>query len=144
MTGGTVVVLGRTGRNFAAGMSGGIAYVYDEDGTFATRCNTAMVALEPVATEAEQAKADKELVAAGKGRLRHLGRADEPLLRDLIERHLRYTGSTRALALLDDWALARTKFVKVFPHEYKRALGEMYARQPAEKMVAPKKQRAAA
>ena len=56
MTGGTVVVLGRTGRNFAAGMSGGIAYVYDEDGTFATRCNTAMVALEPVLAEAEQAQ----------------------------------------------------------------------------------------
>jgi glutamate synthase domain-containing protein 2/glutamate synthase domain-containing protein 1/glutamate synthase domain-containing protein 3 len=143
MTGGTVAVLGRTGRNFAAGMSGGIAYVYDEDGTFATRCNTSMVALEPVMTEAEQVKAEKELVSAGKGRLRHIGRADEPLLRDLIEKHLRYTGSTRALALLDDWAVARTRFVKVFPHEYKRALTEMYAKQPVEKMVAPK-QRAAA
>ena len=59
MTGGTVVVLGRTGRNFAAGMSGGIAYVYDDDGTFATRCNTAMVALEPVLSDAEQAKRRK-------------------------------------------------------------------------------------
>ena len=68
MTGGTVVVLGRTGRNFAAGMSGGIAYVYDADGTFAARCNTSMVALEPVLTEAEQATAEKELAAAGKGR----------------------------------------------------------------------------
>jgi glutamate synthase domain-containing protein 2/glutamate synthase domain-containing protein 1/glutamate synthase domain-containing protein 3 len=143
MTGGTVVVIGRTGRNFAAGMSGGIAYVYDEDGTFASRCNTSMVALEPVPTEAEQVKAEKELVSAGKGRLRHVGRADEPLLRELIEKHLRYTGSTRALALLDDWAVARTKFVKVFPHEYKRALGEMYARQPVEKMH-ERKQRAAA
>jgi len=144
MTGGTVVVLGRTGRNFAAGMSGGIAYVYDEDGTFVTRCNAAMVALEPVLTEAEQVKAEKELVSVGKGRLRHIGRADEPLLHELVERHLRYTGSTRALALLDDWPAARTKFVKVFPNEYKRALTEMYARQPAEKMVAPAKQRAAA
>jgi glutamate synthase (NADPH/NADH) large chain len=102
-----------------------------------------MVALEPVPTEAEQVKAEKELVSAGKGRLRHVGRADEPLLRELIEKHLRYTGSTRALALLDDWAVARTKFVKVFPHEYKRALGEMYARQPVEKMH-ERKQRAAA
>ena len=58
MTGGTVVVLGRTGRNFAAGMSGGIAYVYDDDGTFATRCNASMVALVPVLPEAEQAKAE--------------------------------------------------------------------------------------
>ena len=77
MTGGTVVVLGRTGRNFAAGMSGGIAYVYDDDGTFATRCNASMVALEPVLAEAEQARAEKELAAAGKGRLRHAGRSDE-------------------------------------------------------------------
>ena len=88
MTGGTVVVLGHTGRNFAAGMSGGIAYVYD-DGTFATRCNTAMVAMEPVLTEAEQAKAEKDLAAAGKGRLPHAGRSDEALLRELVERHLR-------------------------------------------------------
>ncbi len=79
MTGGTVVVLGRTGRNFAAGMSGGIAYVYDDDGTFATRCNGAMVALEPVLPEAEQTRAEDELVVAGKARLRHVrpgGRGD--------------------------------------------------------------------
>ena len=136
MTGGTVVVLGRTGRNFAAGMSGGIAYVYDEDGTFAQRCNTSMVALEPVLTEAEQAKAEKELAAAGKGRLRHAGRADEALLRELIERHLRFTGSTLALAILDDWDAARRKFVKVFPHEYQRALTEMHAKQAAAKPAA--------
>ena len=66
MTGGTVVVLGRTGRNFAAGMSGGIAYVYDADGTFAAHCNAAMVDLVPLASESEQAVADAELVAAGK------------------------------------------------------------------------------
>ncbi len=124
MTGGTVVVLGRTGRNFAAGMSGGIAYVYDEDGTFRQRCNLNMVALEPVLPEAEQLQADADLAAAGTGRLAHAGRADEPQLRELIDRHLRYTGSTRALAILDDWESARLKFVKVFPHEYKRALGE--------------------
>ena len=129
MTGGTVAVLGRTGRNFAAGMSGGIAYVYDEDGTFASRCNASMVALLPVLAEAEQAKAEHEEALAGKGLTRHAGRADEPLLRELIERHLRYTGSTRALAILDGWDVARGKFVKVFPHEYRRALTEMHAKQ---------------
>ena len=133
MTGGTVAVLGRTGRNFAAGMSGGIAYVYDEDGTFATRCNASMVALLPVLPEAEQARADKELAAAGKAHLRHAGRSDESLLRELIERHLRYTGSTRALSLLDNWEAARGKFVKVFPHEYRRALTEMHAKQASVK-----------
>jgi glutamate synthase (ferredoxin) len=143
MTGGTVVVLGRTGRNFAAGMSGGYAFVYDDDGSFASRCNASMVALEPVLPEAEQAKAEKELAAAGKGRQRHAGRSDEALLRDLIERHLRFTGSTRALAILDDWDSARAKFVKVFPHEYRRALGEMHARAAAKPAATPR-QRAAA
>jgi glutamate synthase (NADPH/NADH) large chain len=144
MTGGTVVVLGPTGRNFAAGMSGGIAYVFDDDGTFATRCNTSMVALEPVLAEAEQAKAESDLVAAGKGRLRHGGKADEALLRDLIERHLRFTGSTRALAILDNWEAARGRFVKVFPAEYRRALGELHARQAATKPASASKQREAA
>jgi glutamate synthase (NADPH/NADH) large chain len=144
MTGGTVVVLGRTGRNFAAGMSGGIAYVYDEDGSFVQRCNPSMVTLESVLTEAEQAAAEKELVAAGKGRLKHAGRSDEALLRELIERHLRFTGSTRALAILDGWDAARARFVKVFPNEYKRALGEMQARQAAAKPAASAKQREAA
>jgi glutamate synthase domain-containing protein 3 len=110
-------------------MSGGIAYVYDEDGTFASRCNASMVALLPVLAEAEQSKAEHEEALAGKGLTRHAGRADEPLLRELIERHLRYTGSTRALAILDGWDVARGKFVKVFPHEYRRALTEMHARQ---------------
>jgi len=126
MTGGTVAVLGRTGRNFAAGMSGGIAYVYDEDGRFAERCNMSMVALEKVLPEAEQAGAEVEL-AARNGRVLHVGQTDEALLRSLIERHLRFTGSTRALSLLDHWETARSRFVKVFPHEYRRALGEQYA-----------------
>jgi glutamate synthase (NADPH/NADH) large chain len=141
MTGGTVVVLGRTGRNFAAGMSGGIAYVHDRDGTFRSRCNPAMVALEPVLTEAGQADAEKDLIVAGKGRLQHLGRFDEALLRELIERHLRFTGSTLALAILDDWDAARGRFVKVFPNEYKRALSEMYAKRAAAKPAATAKQR---
>jgi glutamate synthase (NADPH/NADH) large chain len=144
MTGGTVVVLGRTGRNFAAGMSGGIAYVYDEDGTFSQRCNGAMVTQEPVLAEADQAQADRDLAAAGKPRLRHAGRADEPMLRELVERHLRFTGSTRALAIIEDWDAARAKFVKVFPNEYKRALTELHAKQAAAKPAASKKQREAA
>jgi glutamate synthase (NADPH/NADH) large chain/glutamate synthase (ferredoxin) len=121
MTGGTAVVLGKTGRNFAAGMSGGIAYVYDEDGQFASRCNTSMVSLEKVGTAAEQH-------AGGKTRL-HKDQADETLLRKLLEDHNRWTGSRRARELLDDWANARTKFLKVFPNEYKRALAEMYERE---------------
>src|SRR5205809_3992723 len=127
MTGGTVVVIGRTGRNFAAGMSGGIAYVYDEDGRFAERCNASMVTLERVLPEAEQAVVELELAAAGKGRLVHAEQPDELLLRGLIERHLRFTGSTRALSILDHWETARGRFIKVFPHEYRRALGEQYA-----------------
>ena len=125
MTGGTVAVLGTTGRNFAAGMSGGLAYVYDADGDFAKKCNMAMVALEPVLTSAEQEKTDRALWH----RLERGGQSqtDEAILKSLIERHFKYTGSTRARNLLDDWTNARKKFVKVFPHEYKRALGEMHA-----------------
>jgi glutamate synthase domain-containing protein 3 len=129
MTGGTVVVLGRTGRNFAAGMSGGVAYVYDADGTFAAHCNCAMVDLAPVASESEQAAAEDLLITAGKGRVRHKGRSDEAQLRELVESHLRFTGSTLALKILDDWDASRAKFVKVFPHEYQRALSEIYAKQ---------------
>jgi glutamate synthase (NADPH/NADH) large chain len=124
MTGGTVVVLGQTGRNFAAGMSGGIAYVYDPDGEFAHKCNTAMVALDPVLSSAEQeAKIDQSIWhAQSRGGERQ---TDEAILKGMIERHFKHTGSTRARNLLDNWAAARSKFVKVFPSEYKRALGEM-------------------
>jgi glutamate synthase (NADPH/NADH) large chain len=117
MTKGTVVVLGQTGRNFAAGMSGGIAYVYDEQGDFARRCNTAMVALEPVLTTQEQALVDEAIW--------HLGQTDEVLLKSLIEKHFRYTGSFRAKDILQNWATMRAKFVKVFPHEYRRALKQL-------------------
>ena len=136
MTGGTAVVLGTTGRNFAAGMSGGIAYVYDEDGSFAERCNPAMVALERVLPAAEQsAGAD----AALRHRVDGQPQADETLLKKLIESHHRWTGSLRAREILDHWAERRSKFVKVFPHEYKRALGEMHAAREAESTIAKAK-----
>jgi len=115
MTGGTVVVLGRTGRNFAAGMSGGIAYVLDEDESFARRCNLSMVKLEKVLPAPEQ---------AGDG-MRHRDSADETLLKELIERHLAETDSEMARRVLSDWPRFRTRFVKVFPNEYRRALQEM-------------------
>ena len=122
MTGGTVAVLGVTGRNFAAGMSGGIAYVLDLDGEFVKRCNTAMVDLEPVLSESEQ-----------QGRLArelwHRGQADEAILKDMIERHAKLTNSRRAREILEKWADYRPRFVKIFPKEYRRALGELAAAQ---------------
>jgi glutamate synthase (NADPH/NADH) large chain len=128
MTGGTVAVLGKTGRNFAAGMSGGIAYVYDEDGQFAKRCNTAMVSMEKVLPAAEQeAIVDRAIW--------HRDQTDEAQLRKLLEDHLRWTGSRRARELLDNWAESRSKFVKVFPNEYKRALGEIHAKKLAKASV---------
>ncbi|TAL90375.1 MAG: glutamate synthase subunit alpha, partial [Rhodanobacter sp.] len=123
MTGGTVVVLGESGRNFAAGMSGGVAYVYDPEVQFQSRCNLAMVALEPVFSSVEQGlRVPRELWhAPTRGAP---GETDEAILRRLVEAHFRYTGSFRARAILHDWLNARTHFVKVMPHEYKRALGE--------------------
>ncbi|MFZ6815885.1 glutamate synthase-related protein [Undibacterium sp. Rencai35W] len=131
MTGGTVIVLGDTGRNFAAGMSGGIAYVYDPDGEFEAKCNMSMVTLEPVmAGDVQVATVDPSIwhsrVRGGEGE------TDEAILRGLIERHFKHTGSTRARNLLDDWARGRSKFVKVFPTEYKRALAEMFAAKQAQ------------
>ncbi len=119
MTGGTVVVLGQTGRNFAAGMSGGIAYVLDADGSFAKRCNLSMVTLEKVLPGLEQADDGT----------RHKQTADEDLLKGLIQKHLDETGSETARRVLADWSKFRTRFVKVFPNEYRRALKEMAARQ---------------
>jgi glutamate synthase domain-containing protein 3 len=101
MTNGKVIVLGKTGRNFAAGMSGGIAYVYDDREDFAARrCNQASVDLEPLILEADVAD-----------------------VRGLLERHRDLTGSPRAAWILEHWAEAQPKFIKVFPHEYKRVLG---------------------
>ena len=118
MTGGTVVVLGKTGRNFAAGMSGGVAYVFDEDGQFASRCNTAMVSVEPVQTAKLQE-------ATGDAAMWHRAQTDEAQLRKLLDDHIRWTGSRRARELLDNWPNNLQKFVKVFPLEYKRALANL-------------------
>ncbi|MEW5723336.1 MAG: glutamate synthase large subunit [Thermodesulfobacteriota bacterium] len=108
MTGGVVVVLGRTGVNFAAGMSGGIAFVYDPTQDFDLRCNLDMVDIEPL-SEAE----------------------DIALLRSMIEKHLEYTGSRRAAELLENWDRTLGLFVKVMPMEYRRALGQMLAEDAA-------------
>ena len=110
MTNGTVIVLGTTGRNFAAGMSGGVAYVYDDMGDFSSRrCNKASVDLEPLGSQ-----------------------EDIDRVRGLLERHRDLTGSPRAAWILEHWADAQPRFIKVFPHEYKRVLGvgrvtEVYA-----------------
>ncbi|MCD8340518.1 MAG: glutamate synthase subunit alpha, partial [Burkholderiales bacterium] len=115
MTGGTVVVLGKVGRNFAAGMSGGVAYVYDVDGTFKAHCNLGSVELSPLVESSEQE-------AEGNPDTWHLGRTDEEIVLDLVEKHFRYTGSTCARDILDNWKNCRPKFIKVFPNEYKQAL----------------------
>ena len=99
MTGGRVVVIGRTGRNFAAGMSGGVAYVLDLAGDFRRRCNPGMVDLEPLAAD-----------------------ADVEEVQDLLRRHVRYTGSAVAERILADWTAMQPRFVKVMPRDYKRAL----------------------
>ena len=101
MTKGLVVVLGACGRNFAAGMSGGVAYVFDQRMDFTEkRCNRAGVDVEP-------------LIEA----------ADVRLVRDLITRHVELTGSRRGLWLLDNWSEVLPRFIKIFPHEFKRVLG---------------------
>ncbi len=128
MTGGMVVVLGQTGRNFAAGMSGGVAYVLDEDGGFAKRCNMSMVQLEAIPEEVAASETG-EVEAHGRVHFNHLNKADEAVLRSKIEKHLRYTGSVRAKQILDDWRVYLPKFVKVMPTEYRRALLEIAAQQ---------------
>ena len=120
MTGGTVVILGETGRNFAAGMSGGIAYILDEAGNFDTLCNQGMVELEPIdPNEPDDGTAD---VASDPMRF------DARRLKGLIENHLRYTGSSRAKHILDNWDAYLPKFVKIMPVDYRRALREMQER----------------
>jgi glutamate synthase (NADPH/NADH) large chain len=128
MTGGMVIVLGQTGRNFAAGMSGGVAYVLDEDGTFEKRCNMSMVQLEPVPEElAALDSTDDVPESHGRVHFNHLNQADEQALRGQIEKHLRHTGSQRARLILENWPAYLPKFTKVMPTEYRRALQEMAA-----------------
>lgn len=135
MTGGVVVVLGRTGRNFAAGMSGGIAYVLDEDSSFASRCNLSMVELEPVRDEEEMIarhyhQSGGDLTAHGRvDVMSDMTRFDAERLYQLIANHARYTGSARADAILANWAEMLPKFRKVMPVEYRRALEELKARE---------------
>ena len=102
MTGGKVIILGKTGRNFAAGMSGGVAYVYDVDGAFAGRCNQQMVSLSPVEESEELA-----------------------WLRSKVERHVAETGSELGKSLLAEWPNASLRFVKVLPNDYQRAIDAM-------------------
>ncbi|MCF6354205.1 MAG: glutamate synthase large subunit [Candidatus Polarisedimenticolaceae bacterium] len=136
MTGGVVVCLGSTGRNFAAGMSGGIAYVFDTTGDFEKHCNLAMVELEPVTAEDDALEASEhqggDLETHGRVDVSHdMTRFDAIRLKQLIERHLHYTGSPRAKAILDSWDRSLTQFVKVMPVEYRRALHEMQTQQQA-------------
>ena len=115
MTGGTVVVLGQTGQNFAAGMSGGVAYIYDPRRRFSLHCNPAMVTLEKIKRENEQTSGP-----------RHLDQADEKILKSLVEKHLQYTDSKVAKKIIEHWGKELVNFIKVMPNEYKRALDEMY------------------
>ncbi len=130
MTGGCVVVLGDTGRNFAAGMSGGVAYVLDVDGNFEQRCNLAMVELEPISDEDEALENTEHQGGDMEGHglvdvMHDLSRHDELRLKLLIEKHHRLTRSVKAAAILGDWDSYRSCFVKVMPVEYRKALQKM-------------------
>jgi glutamate synthase (NADPH) large chain len=130
MTGGVVVVLGDTGRNFAAGMSGGVAYVYDPKKSFVSRCNPSMVKLETVKSAEGGPEADAPLQRAPSAESSGMGDMlafDAERLRIIVERHLLHTGSARARALLDNWDIALGHFVKVMPTDYARALADMKA-----------------
>jgi glutamate synthase (NADPH/NADH) large chain len=139
MTGGVVVVLGKTGRNFAAGMSGGVAYVYDPDGAFEDLCNLSMVTLEKMAPATDGD--DKEMprqrsVSVADAGMGDLLRFDAERLRVLVERHLLHTGSARARALLENWNMTLSKFVKIMPMDYRRALIDLKAERNATKAEA--------
>ena len=133
MTGGIVVVLGKTGRNFAAGMSGGVAYVLDEIGDFQVRTNMMMVELAPIADEAEALEtmdhqgADLETLGLVE-LMQDMTRHDALRLRTLIERHQQFTASDRAKQILDNWDEYLPRFIKVMPVEYRIALAQMQAK----------------
>lgn len=111
MTGGTAIVLGSVGRNFAAGMSGGIAYVYDVDGKFNSKCNTEIVDLFPVESD-----------------------GDVSFLKQYLNEFIQKTGSAVASRILQNWAAERVKFIKVFPKEYQRALEQLSKEKELEEM----------
>jgi glutamate synthase (NADPH/NADH) large chain len=131
MTGGVVVVLGKTGRNFAAGMSGGVAYVYDPDGSFADLCNKAMVDVLPIAPERDEddgtGRPQQRAQSVHDTGMGDMLRHDAERLRVLVERHKLHTGSKRAGELLDNWDAALAKFVKVMPRDYAAALKQLEA-----------------
>ena len=131
MTGGCVLVIGETGRNFAAGMSGGVAYVLDEAGDFAKRCNLAMVDLAAGPGRGCDHREACIITAAtcdNHGLVdvtSQMDRHDAERIWELLTRHYKYTGSSRAKTILDNWAAYLPKFVKVMPVEYARALQEL-------------------
>jgi glutamate synthase domain-containing protein 3 len=115
MTGGMLVCLGRTGRNFAAGMSGGLAFILDEDRKFRNRCNAGMVDLEQVTKETDGVE----------------------VMKQLIEAHAQLTGSPKAKQVLDQWPTILKKFVKVFPREYRRVLSERAKKEATTRLQKP-------
>ncbi len=137
MTGGTIVILGETGRNFAAGMSGGMAYVWNIAGNFESHCNMAQVALEPILAEDDALeKLDHQggdLETHGRVHIQHrIDQNDEKILHQLITRHVHYTNSARGKMILDNWNASLQQFVKVMPVDYKRALAEREVEQHIE------------
>ena len=119
------MVLGQTGRNFAAGMSGGVAYVFDPEGRFADNCNRAMVDIEPVLSSANQ-KTTQGIEIWHSVSRDAPRETDDIILKTLIENHFKFTGSFRARDILGNWASARGHFMKVMPVDYRRALAEMW------------------
>jgi glutamate synthase (NADPH/NADH) large chain len=140
MTGGVVVVIGDTGRNFAAGMSGGVAYVWDPQGRFADLCNVATVDLESVVPDDPFEEDDPDRPRQRSSSVEDAGmgdllRFDAGRVRILLERHLLFTGSARARELLEDWEGAVAAFVKIMPKDYRRALLELQAERQAARIA---------
>ena len=116
MTGGIAIVLGKTGRNFAAGMSGGIAYVYDEEENFRERCNKSMVELNNLSNiQIERNISSSEI-------LNNLLNFDDLRLKKIIKRHVQLTNSSKGKFIIQNWEKVISKFVKITPVEYKKAL----------------------
>jgi glutamate synthase (NADPH/NADH) large chain len=138
MTGGVVVVLGDTGRNFAAGMSGGVAYVYDPAQKFPLLCNAAMVDLGRIDPNAggDEGRPSQRAPSVDDAGMGNMLFHDAERLRILVERHLLHTGSRRATRILETWDAALGQFWKVMPKDYRRALTDMAAAHRAGAAVA--------